>query len=162
MSVAPLPFGSFSFRRLSFGFCFCFCSFSFGSMWGLGGWVSGGFLGFSVFLFLFFWLLGRQICDETGTVNCGNLWRLCPSVSYSLTWGVSAVSFPRYNSLDLRCFFSLYLDCLGFGWEAVPPVIEGFYNLPLKYRGYGRQDWLFRQSIPKVLLQWPGLLVRFR
>lgn len=108
------------------------------------GWLGGfGAFRFSISVF---WLPGHQICDETGTVNCGNLCRLCPSVSYSLTWGVSAVSFPRYNSLDLRCFFSLYLDCHSFGWEAVPPVIEGFYNLALKYRGYGRQDLLSRRS----------------
>lgn len=36
-----------------------------------------------------------QICDETGTVNCGNLCCQRPSVC-----------FPRYNSLDFQCLGS--------------------------------------------------------
>lgn len=48
-----------------------------------------------------------QICDETGTVNCGNLCCQRPSVC-----------FPRYNSLDFQClgsavrfFFSFFHAC---------------------------------------------------
>lgn len=57
------------------------------------------------FLFLYFCLsfcfLLSQICDETGTVNCGNLCCQRPSVS-----------FPRYNSLDFQ--FGLFLDLIQF------------------------------------------------
>jgi len=61
-------------------------------------------LSVSVFVFVVVVVLClSQICDETGTVNCGNLCCQRPSVC-----------FPRYNSLDFQCpdfSFSVFGPC---------------------------------------------------
>lgn len=58
-----------------------------------------------------------QICDETGTVNCGNLCCQRPSVC-----------FPRYNSLDFQCLGSAVRFFFSFfhAWSPSPSTWYSF------------------------------------